>query len=302
MKAPLAYIKDRSRKSALVMEQLASTWTAPNFTSPGNFRNMVDDLETQETLVSNKDAALAVAASQLDYVLDQWHTDSVTVLKIARGAFPGTDHAGAWRALKAKGGGRERILREGRAIESAWQAASPAWVPKPGLTLAVFQSRRTTADAKQEAHDLMDKNANLERGLLGVKADTLYDLCVRWYEMATGAFAAGTMEGDLIRTIPTNYNANQAPGPLHFTESLAPAPNQVRLAWEAARGVHFNIYAKAPGAAEFSKILDAVTQASWVGTGLVAGEWAFKGEARNAAGLGEMSLPITVPVSLAAAA
>ncbi len=125
---------------------------------------------------------------------------------------------------------------------------------------------------------------------------------MQWYEAATAAFAPDTPNGYLIRTIPTSYNPNEAPGRLQFTQHFSPAPNQVKLVWEAPRGEHFNLYAKMPGALEFSLIASNITQASWMGEGMTAGEWMFKAEAKNAAGLGEMSAIITVPVANAMAA
>jgi hypothetical protein len=49
-------------------------------------------------------------------------------------------------------------------------------------------------------------------------------------------------------------------------------------------------------------MLDGVTDTAWVGTGLAAGVWSFKGEALNGAGLGEASEMVTVPVAAALAA
>ena len=57
-----------------------------------------------------------------------------------------------------------------------------------------------------------------------------------------------------------------------------------------------------PGAAEFVQIATNITQTYWMGEGLTAGEWTFKAEAKNASGLGEMSIIITVPVANAMAA
>ena len=130
----------------------------------------------------------------------------------------------------------------------------------------------------------------------------MYELSVQWYLMATGAFAAGTVEGGLIRTIPTQYNPGTTPGQLHFEQHFSPAPSQVELVWSAARAESFNIFAKAPGGADFVKILNRVTQTSWVGQGLAAGSWAFKGEAVNAVGIGESSAVVLVPVAAALAA
>jgi hypothetical protein len=226
----------------------------------------------------------------------------VLALKMGRLAFHGTTKGAAWRSLKANGGGRERIMEEGRDIESAWQASNPAWTPRPSLRLTKFQQRHTAADTKQAAFTLAEKNAAVERASLGVQADAIYDICVKWYEMATANFAGGTEIGDLIRTIPTTYNPNQAPGQLRITEHFSAAPSQVKLVWAATRAERYNIYANAPGAADFTRILASVTQTSWLGEGWAPGTWAFKGEAENAEGAGESSDIVIVPVAAAQAA
>ena len=197
---------------------------------------------------------------------------------------------------------RARITKEGTDIENAWKETSQAWVPAPGITFAAFQARRTIAEAKGLAHGQADKAAANERGLLITQANTLYELCVGWYEVATATFAADTVRGALIRTIPVNYNPNAVVGKLHFSQHYSPAPNQLKLVWEAARGQHFNIDGKAPGSGEFVKLVNNVTFNEWMAQGLTAGIWAFKGEAINADGLGEMSEVIVVPVMAAMAA
>ena len=304
-KVPLPEIKTRSTETQIVMEALAGEtppWMAPGIVSTGNFLNMIQGLTTQENFLSLKEAELAVAAGEWDSILDPWHDESVTVLKFGRLHWARTPKAPAWRPLSANGGGRDRVTKEGTDIESAWKSSSEAWVPKAGMTFTNFVARRTTADAKGRLYSLADKAVDEERGMLIVQANAIYDICVEWYALATANFGADTPQGALIRTIPVNYNPNAAPGQLHFSQHYSPAPNQLKLVWEAGRGEHFNIYAKAPGATEFVKILNHVSQTSWMGEGMAAGQWAFKGEAVNADGLGEMSEVIVVPVMAALAA
>ena len=304
-KAPLPYIKDRSSQTSAVMLQLADNppnWTAPNFISPQNFKGQLDEIQPQENKLSLREAQLAVAAGEWDSLLEAWHDEAVTVLALARPLFRDTAKAPAWRAIRAGKSSRETVAATGRYIIAAWQASNAAWVPKPALTLAAFTARQTAATAKAAAHSAAETLVDVERGILHDQANNIYDLSVQWYELATGYFAPGTLAGSLIRTIPTAYNPNEAPGQLHFQLRFSPSPNSVQLGWNAPRGEHYNIYALAPGAAEFVKILDNVTQTSWQGQGLSAGQWAFKGEATNAAGAGPQSEVIVVPVHAAMAA
>lgn len=304
-KAPLPFIKARANATEVVMETLANDtipWTAPGIVSPLNYLNEIQATLAQENLLTLKEAALAAAAGAWDAILDPWHKESVTALKLGRVVYAGTPKAPAWRPLKANGGGRQIITREGTEIESAWQTSNPAWVPKPGLTLASFQARRTTAETKARLYYTAEGEASNERGMLIDMANGIYETAVKWYELATATFPEDTVQGALIRTIPTNYNPNATPGQLHFSQHFAPAPNQVKLVWEAVRGEHYNVYAKAPNAPEFTKILDAVPFTQWMGEGLAAGMWAFKGEATNAGGVGESSAVIIVPINAALAA
>ena len=302
MKAPLPLIKDRGQKTFLVMNQILPVWQASDFISPNNFDGLVEGVSAQEGVLGMKEAAQATAAGNLDGTLATLHDESVLTLKVGRTKFSATTKAPAWRTLSANGGGRDRIYSEGKKIAEAWENSDALWTPGQGKSLGSFKALLTAAELKSKAHGTAETLADEERGILWEKADAVWDLCVQWYEVATAAFAADTPQGYLIRTIPTGYNPNEVPGRLQFTQHFSPAPNQVKLVWEAARGEHFNLYAKMPGAAEFVQIATNITQTSWMGEGLTAGEWTFKAEAKNGSGLGEMSIIITVPVANAMAA
>jgi hypothetical protein len=304
-KAPQPFIKDRAAQTGAVMVQLANNppgWTAEDFISPQNFVDMVNSILPIENELSLREAALALAGGEWDAVLDPWHDESVCVLSLARPKFRGSSKAPAWRNLRANSRGRDQVMKTGQDIIAAWQTSNPNWVPKAGLTLAAFTGRQTAAATKAAAHNTADKLADMKRGELHDLLNEVYDLSVRWYEIATGYWPEDSIEGSLIRTIPTSYNPNAAPGQLHFKLRFSPSPNNVQLGWEAPRGEHYDIYALAPNAPEFVKILSNVTQTMWQGQGLTAGPWAFKGEARNADGLGAVSDVIVVTVQAAMAA
>jgi len=300
MKASLPLIKDRGQKTFVIMNQILPIYTAPDFISPNNFNDLVLGVTTQENLLGMKESAQSATVDLLEASLASLHAESVYTLTVARVKFSGK--SSKWRKVKADGSSRERIIATGNKIIMAWANSDPLWVPGVGKTLGAFQGLVAAAVLKQQAFETAVGVADGERGILWDKADNVWDLSVQWYEVATAAFEADTPTGYLIRTIPTTYNPNEVPGQLHFTQHFSPAPNQVKLVWEAARGEHFNLYAKMPGAADFTLIAANITQASWMGEGLTAGEWLFKAEAKNASGLGEMSIIVTVPVANAMAA
>lgn len=304
-KAPQPFIKTRAAQSGAVMLQLANNppmWTAEDFISPQNFVDMVNSILPMENALSLREAALALAAGEWDAVLDPWHAESVSVLALARPKFRNSSKAVAWRNLTNRSQARDKVMKTGQDIIAAWQTSGATWVPKSGLTLVAFTARQTAAVEKAAAHNTADKLADMKRGELHDLLNEVYDLSVRWYEIATGYWPEDSIEGSLIRTIPTSYNPNAAPGQLQFKLHLSPSPNNVQLGWEAPRGEHYDIYALAPNAPEFVKILSNVTQTTWQGQGLTAGPWAFKGEARNADGTGAVSEVIVVPVQAAMAA
>ena len=287
------------------MVQLANNppgWNAPDFISPQNFIGLVEQIPVLENLLAVRESALALAAGEWDAILNPWHDESVTVLAMARPKFRGTSKAPMWRNLNADNRSRDKVMQTGTEVIAAWQNSDATWVPKAGLTLAAYQARQNAALAKSTLYNSADKLADMQRGILNDLANEVHDLSVRWYELATGYWPADTIEGNLIRTIPTSYNPNTAPGQLHFQLRLSPSPNNLQLGWEAARGQHYDIYALAPGGIEFVKILSNVTQTTWQGQGLAAGPWSFKGEARNADGTGPVSEVIVVSVLSAMAA
>jgi len=302
MKEPLSYIRDRAVATHLVMAQIETDWTAPGFITPAAFAVLITNLNAQVNLLSAREAELALVAGEWDAALGLWHKSSVCVTQVARGAFQGTDKAGAWRNVRARRGSREKITVAGQGIESAWIAADAAWVPKSGLALTDYQVLKNASLNKQAAHSAAERNTNLERATLGARADDLYDLSVQWYLMATGAFPVGTINGDLIRTIPTQYNPNVLPGRLNFSQHFSPAAGLVELVWSATRATTYNLFGKSPLGTQFELILEGTAQTSWVGTGLAAGTWAFKGEAVNASGTGGSSPVTIVPVAAALAA
>ena len=204
--------------------------------------------------------------------------------------------------VRSQSTGRDALYREALDFEKAWAKADAAWIFKLGLPLTTFKGARELITVKQADYAEAVKHEQGERAVLHTLAEAVNEVSVDWYQVATAHFAEFTTEGQLIRTIPTTYDPSQPPGKLSFLQLLTPAPNEVHLIWRAPRGQRSYIQAQAPGATDFSTILDGVSQTEWIGMGLAAGLWRFKGKATNQHGEGAESEMVEVLISAAQAA
>jgi len=210
--------------------QVASLWVWSEKTP--------DEMQTQlETITGNKSASPPVIgqeeiASQAESAYNQaygnWHTQlkslhqlTVQGVNMAKTRLR-NDPAGlaVVSGLHASGNTPEKILADALAWESAWSQVLATWSPTTTNTLAAFKAiRKLCADDLQLA--IKDANsANLEEnGKLEQMCADLEDMNVAWYADATRVFAAGTPEGDMIRsTVPTTYT------PATTTTPPAPTP------------------------------------------------------------------------------
>jgi len=276
-------------------------WTGE---SQGAYNGRITAVNDQVEVLALAEAATTVAATQWDVSLASLIVDAQLGTNLGRFKFK-DDQAQLrlFDLLRYRSTGRDGQYKQALLFETAWRKAAPSWVFKPALTLAQYATRReaivTTLEPAQVAAVTDERH---QRAALHMWADELNEVSVEWYRVATSTFAESTIAGQLIRTIPTTYNPNRPPGELSFTAHMSTAPNSVHLLWRAARGQRFYILAKAPGAAEFQVILDGVTDKEWVGLGLAAGLWKFKGYATNADGTGEESAVIEMTIANAMAA
>ena len=227
-KAPLCRIATRATRSLAVMKSLAAgdaPWRAMDFVSPAEFGKLLRALNAQAQVVARREGEVEACAGAWDDALRVWHKEAVVVAGVARAWFTGQAQAAVWRGLKARGGGRARVAKEGTALERAWESVDPAWRPLDEGTFADFQQRRTDAEVAAKAHALAANALAIERGILRAQADALYEWCVKWYVRASACFAAHTPEGRLIRTVPTNYDRKTAMGidPAAAPAALSPA-------------------------------------------------------------------------------
>ena len=87
-----------------------------------------------------------------------------------------------------------------------WEEVDPAWVPIAGLTLTFFQELLTTARTAQREERRMRVRRRRAGAALAVALSELWDLSVRWYDIATAVFADEESDGaSVLRQIPTTY-------------------------------------------------------------------------------------------------
>lgn len=300
------FIYGRARDTKSVMTTLSNQpygWSWGGM-SPENFRNLIDTLNGQMEVLNDAESATSLKAAL-------WDQEIVSLLDLsmlgASSARVKWAHDGVrlplFQGLRHGGRGRDVSYHQVLEFESAWRTADPNWVFDLGLTLAAFKQRREALRLVLEVAHI--DTANLEarqRSILHTMANDVNEVSTGWYEVATAKFDPDSVPGALIRTIPTTYDPAQPPGPLQFTAHMAVAPNQVHLIWRAARGEKFFIWGKGPGDAQFQLLLDGVTDKEWIGMGLTAGSWEFKGYATNQFGQGAESEIVSINIPAAAVA
>jgi hypothetical protein len=302
----LNFILERARDTYPVMQTLAAApynWMWKGV-SPGNYRDQAQAVEDQIVVLAQKEAANSVAGALWDKDLDGLVADASLGTRLARIEFRDeSEKLQLFEGLRYRTAGRDSRYDQVLEFEAGWNEANPAWVFKAPMTLAQFTARREAiVTGREVAHAAAGKAEQHERARLHKMADGLNRISVDWYEVATATFAQDTVAGQLVRTIPTTYDPNRAPGKLSFTAHLSSAPNQVHLIWRAARGERFYIRAQAPGAASFDVILEGITDTEWIGMGMAPGQWRFQGYATNQHGQGADSEVVEMAVAAAAAA
>jgi hypothetical protein len=297
-------ILERAEQSMLVMNRVAESggWVWPGL-DPVVFADAFTEAGQREDDVRRAVAVERRATGEWDWKQNEVVEDMTLGLRLARLRFKGQPaKAALFAGLKLNNTGRESRQQQALDFELSWKKADAAWVFKEELTLAVFRAHRLALRDLEEAHGGAAKDETYARGLLRESLLWLHEKSVDWYEAATATFAEQTATGAFIRTIPTTYDPNRPPGPLVFTRAESPAAGAAALRWRSPRGEKFTLWALAPGAKEWVKLLDGVKENSWSGEKLEPGTWRFKGGAVNPFGEGTESEVISVPVAAAEAA
>lgn len=268
-----------------------------------------DDLEAippQAEVVADLLADLTSKRGSLDTAVGVTARRGQTVLTLAKIKWR-NDPAklGSFQRIHFDSDGRLAILKDALAVESAWEAADPAWVPitEEGtppvpITLAVFKAQREAAGALLKPESDAQAAWSKQDKTLGEMCDALNQNSIPWYGSVTAVFPAGTALGDMIRsTVPTTYTppANP-PGVATFTHAESPAPGELTAGLAATGAATYSFYRKGPGDADFVEVVHLSTNDEYSATGLAAGTYLLKGQGHNSGGYGPMSAQQSVVV------
>ena len=212
---------------------------------------------------------------------------------------------GSFQRIHFEGSGRLANLEDALAVESAWEAADPAWVPitEDGtppvpITLAVFKAQREAAGALLKPESDAQAAWSKQDKTLGEMCGALNQNSIPWYGSVTAVFPEGTTLGDMIRsTVPTTYTPPaEPPGPVTFTHAGSPAAGELRAGITAARAATYDFYRKGPGEPAFVQVVHLSQSNEYNATGLPPGTYLLKGQGHNSGGYGPLSAEHAVVV------
>ena len=254
--------------------------------------DLLADLTTQRGLL---DTAVGVTARRGQTILTlakiKWRNDAAKV--------------GSFQRIHFSSDGRLSILKDALAVESAWEAADPAWVPitEEGpppvpITLAVFKAQREAAGGLLKPESDAQAAWSKQEKTLGELCVALNQNSIPWYGSVTAVFPVGTPLGDMIRsTVPTTYSPPaEPPGPVTFTQAGSPAAGELSARVTAVRAATFDFYRKGPGEPAFVQVVHLSQNNEYNATGLPPGPYLLKGQGHNSGGYGPMSAERAVVV------
>jgi hypothetical protein len=218
MTPTIDFIKDRAVKTISAANKVAATWTWQEMTivaMQAALTAIVGDEDAdppiigQEQIVGEANQTMLAARSAWDTGLDRLHGWTAQGLAMAKNKYR-NDPAKLSQldGLTASADGRQGVLDEALAWQTAWAKLDPAWAPMPANTLTAFGNlRKQCVEILQPAYAATRSDWRTATGKLTQLGRTMEDINEAWYADALRAFPEGTPEGDMIRgTIPTTYN------------------------------------------------------------------------------------------------
>ena len=167
------------------------------------------------------------------------------------------------------------------------------------MTLAAFEGLRDTLDARITAYarasSLLDKEEATLRRLNGQYDDFVTNALIQ----GRAQFAPGTPERALIDAVPVEPST-QKPDAAVVAVAVSPAAGAAHLEFHAAHATSFEVWHKAPGAAEFAQVENVLLPGMYDATRLAAGQHLYKIVPENSRGAGPVSAVATVAVAVAA--
>lgn len=156
------------------------------------------------------------------------------------------------------------------------------------LDQAAMQALRDAAGTAHQEMTTLDQAFQEAAAALSAKQREMNE--VIWVSLALGKsqFDADAPERGIIDAIPAD-KPRGLPGKASIAEIISPRPGVVRLSYDADGATSFEIWSRAPGAEEFSLVVDDTLDKTTEITGLAPGHHEFYIRGRNSRGLGAES-------------
>lgn len=305
MNADNEFAVDRSTKSLAAQIQIGSAFTWSEKTDVQWAQDLAA-IPPQAEVVADLLADMVSARSALDAAVELARTRGQTILTLAKIKWRADGpRLAPFQRASFEDNGRQSVLKQALAVESAWEQADPAWVPitEPGtppvpITLAVFKAQREAAGALLKPESDLEAAWSKQDKMLGEMCEALNRNSIPWYGSVTAVFPVGTPLGDMIRsTVPTTYTPPaEPPGLPTFSQASSPGPGELSASFTAARAATFDVYLKGPGDAAFVRVVHLSTHHGYSAADLPAGTYLLKVQGHNSGGYGPLSAEQTVVV------
>jgi hypothetical protein len=298
----LAHVRKRAEATYISQAARADTWVW----SEKTVAEWEADVRAFDPLVEDESLTklrLQGVADAWDRQLQQVQAITRDVVRLGRVRFRKDPvKLALFKPLKTRATSRANKQKEGVAARDAWQQADPAWQPLPDITLTSFTALLDPYESRETAYNEADNLWREAVTRLNAHAERVDDDCIAWYTVATKRFPAGTVEGDVIRSlVPTTARPRRAPGRAVLANVVVTG-NRLRLEVSAPRATRFTLWLRAVGEPEFKAVIEKTGERSLTVEPLAPGTYQVKATGHNARGAGPESEVALVTVAGAAAA
>lgn len=254
-------------------------------------------IESARLLELQGRVAVKSQAELLDSSLADIESISRKVVRLAKTRYRNQRvPSGMYADLRITAVSRDVIIDEGREVLETWLSVEAAWEPSEGLTTGSFGSLIAAAEAQQKIW--LRKQTEWRKKALIVEdcALNLDELNVAWYSDATTQVPAGTVAGDLIRTVPTTYNPPPEVGQAVLSNVMTTPDGTIHFDAAAPHATKITYLHKGPGMLEYEIVVAHSTERSLTYHQALPGLHLFKAFGENSGGHGADSAPLVVEV------
>ena len=191
---------------------------------------------------------------------------------------------------------RDVIIKEGREVHANWSEVEGTWKPAEDLVNSAFGSLIAAAESQLIILGRRQAAWRHKAKIVEDLAQKLDELNVAWYSDATTELAAGTVSGDLVRTVPTTYNPPPEVGQAVLSNVMTTPDGTIHFDAAAPHATKITYLHKGPGMEDYEILEAHSTERSFTYHHALPGLHLFKAFGENSAGHGEDSATLAIEV------